>query len=245
MHNHIKITGATLLTAAVAAGCLLAGAGSASAATLGQIQPVAVQAAAGEPTVLHPNAVYDAATNTTTVTGSTGPNSSAAIRWPGSTGSIALTHEDGSFTSSRPGKFTTVSVRAPHGGAWQSVTVVEKSDAADTVVAEPSNGQVDPGFVAPGVVQPSPGTVDPGFTVTPSVQDAAAVYDAATNTTTVTGSTGPNSSAAIRWPGSAGSIALTHEDGSFTSSRSGKFTTVSVRAPHGGAWQSVIVTTRG
>jgi hypothetical protein len=245
MYKHIKITGATLLTAAVAAGCLLTGAGSASAATLGSIQPVASQAAADEPTVQNAAAVYDPATNTTTVTGSTGPNSSAAIRWPGSAGSIAFTDEDGSFTSSRPGKFTTVSVRAPYGGAWQSVTVVEKGDAADTVVAEPSDGQVDPGFVAPGVVQPGPGTVDPGFTATPSVQNAAAVYDPATNTTTVTGSTGPNSSAAIRWPGSIGSIAFTNGDGAFTSTRPGKFTTVSVRAPHGGAWQTVVVTSRG
>lgn len=247
MRKHIKTTGATLLTAAVAAGCLLTGAGPASALTLDG--PHAASAQSPAPTVKDLVAVRDASTGDTTVTGIGRADSAVLIRWASGANFIAMTGSDGSFSDTRKAGLpidATVSVRSTVSEAWQPVAIVE-GEPTSPVVAEPNPGQTDPGFTAPVVAQPGQGAVDPGFTApgapqAPTVRDARAVYDARTDTTTVTGTTVADSSASIRWPGWIGSIVRTAQDGTFSDSRKGKFTTISVRAPFGGAWQTVPVT---
>ncbi len=136
MRKHIKTTGATLLTAAVAAGCLLTGAGPASALTLDG--PYAASAQSPAPTVKDLVAVRDASTGDTTVTGIGRADSAVLIRWASGANFIAMTGSDGSFSDTRKAGLpidATVSVRSTVSEAWQPVAIVEGEPTSPVVAS--------------------------------------------------------------------------------------------------------------
>ncbi|MGN7190145.1 hypothetical protein [Curtobacterium sp. UCD-KPL2560] len=115
-----------------------------------------------------------------TVSGTTNPDNEVEARVErGGAYGLVTPDADGRFSLSLRGvragdRVLVRSFRPWHGSKWVTVTVTGDAAAPEPVVAEPSDGNVDPGFTPgpgaapePVVAQPSDGNVDPGFTPGP------------------------------------------------------------------------------
>ncbi|WIB00957.1 Ig-like domain-containing protein [Curtobacterium sp. MCBA15_012] len=137
---------------------------------------ITVHVAAAKPTDLR----AEASEGNAVVTGTTAPGNTVQARSElGAALQIGTADADGHFSvvvpRTKAGERVLVRAGTPwNWSGWATVTVTGDAAAPEPVVAQPSDGNVDPGFTPgpgaapePVVAQPSDGNVDPGFTPIP------------------------------------------------------------------------------